>query len=404
MTDFEKIAGTYLTTPESEIRDRISRFQSLLRREGIAAAFIQQLIDRFYFSGTIQDGVIIIPAEGVPIYMCRRSVSRAKAESPLEILPFRSLKELPGSLAELGIPGSAKLGLELDVIPAALYFRYNSLFPDAEWADLGGLAREVRAVKSPFEIERIRAAGIQVGKVMESALEILSAGMREVDFVSTLENRARELGHQGILRMRGFNQELFYGHIFSGEHSALISHIDAPLGGKGMNPSVAQGAGFRAIEKGDPVIVDFVGNVGGYLIDQTRVIFIGEVDDEFSEGFHQARTIQDAVISATRAGESWSSLYDVAIAMAGELGVEDRFLGPPGEQVRFVGHGVGLEVDEYPFLAPRFEQDLLPGMVFALEPKIFHPGKGVTGIEDTYLVTDDGTERLTVTEREVFVV
>jgi Xaa-Pro dipeptidase len=404
MTDFEKIAGTYLTTPESEIRDRISRFQSLLRREGIAAAFIQQLIDRFYFSGTIQDGVIIIPAEGVPIYMCRRSVSRAKAESPLEILPFRSLKELPGSLAGLGIPGSAKLGLELDVIPAALYFRYNSLFPDAEWADLGGLAREVRAVKSPFEIERIRAAGIQVGKVMESALEILSAGMREVDFVSTLENRARELGHQGILRMRGFNQELFYGHIFSGEHSALISHIDAPLGGKGMNPSVAQGAGFRAIEKGDPVIVDFVGNVGGYLIDQTRVIFIGEVDDEFSEGFHQARTIQDAVISATRAGESWSSLYDVAIAMAGELGVEDRFLGPPGEQVRFVGHGVGLEVDEYPFLAPRFEQDLLPGMVFALEPKIFHPGKGVTGIEDTYLVTDDGTERLTVTEREVFVV
>jgi len=404
MTDFEKIAGTYQTTPESEIKDRISRFQSLLRREGIAAAFIQQLIDRFFFSGTIQDGVIIIPAEGVPIYLCRRSVSRAKAESPLEILPFRSFKEIPGSLGGLGISESAKLGLELDVIPAALYFRYKSMLPDAEWADLGGLAREVRAVKSPFEIERIRAAGIQVGKVMELALEILSAGMREVDFVSTLEKRARELGHQGILRMRGFNQELFYGHIFSGEHSALISHIDAPLGGKGMNPSVAQGAGFRAIEKGDPVIVDFVGNVGGYLIDQTRVIFIGEVDDEFSEGFHQARTIQDAVISATKAGETWSSLYDVAIATAGELGVEDRFLGPPGEQVRFVGHGVGLEVDEYPFLAPRFEQDLLPGMVFALEPKIFHPGKGVTGIEDTYLVTDDGTERLTVTEREIFVV
>jgi len=404
MIDFEKLTGNYEITPETEIRSRISRFQSLLQREGIAAAFIQQLIDRFYFSGTIQDGVIIIPAEGVPIYLCRRSVSRAKAESPLEILPFRSFKEIPGSLAELGVPENAKLGLELDVIPAALYFRYNSMFPDAEWADLGGLAREVRAVKSPFEIERIRAAGIQVGKVMELALEVLSAGMREVDFVSTLEKRARELGHQGVLRMRGFNQELFYGHIFSGEHSALISHIDAPLGGKGMNPSVAQGAGYRAIEKGDPVIVDFVGNVGGYLIDQTRVIFIGEVDDEFSEGFHQARTIQDAVISATRAGETWSSLYDVAIATAGELGVEDRFLGPPGEQVRFVGHGVGLEVDEYPFLAPRFEQDLLPGMVFALEPKIFHPGKGVTGIEDTYLVTDDGTERLTVTEREIIVV
>lgn len=404
MIDFDKLTGTYEITPESEIKDRISRFQALMQREGIAGAFIQQLIDRFYFSGTIQDGVIVIPAEGVPIYLCRRSVSRAKAESSLEILPFRSLKEVPGSLAELGIPESARLGLELDVIPAALYFRYNSMFPDAEWADLGGLVREVRAVKSPFEIERIRAAGIQVGKVMELALEILSAGMREVDFVSRLESRARELGHQGILRMRGFNQELFYGHILSGEHSALISHLDAPLGGKGMNPSVAQGAGFRTIEKGDPVLVDFVGNVGGYLIDQTRFMVIGEPDEELREGFSQSRSIQDAVVSAAKAGVTWSSLYDIAIETAGELGIEDRFLGPPGEQVRFVGHGVGLEVDEFPFLAPRFEQKLLPGMVFALEPKIFHPGKGATGIEDTYLVTDDGTERLTVTERDIIIV
>ncbi len=404
MIDYEKIWSSYEITPESEIKDRISRFQALMQREGIAGAFIQQLIDRFYFSGTIQDGVIVIPAEGAPIYLCRRSVSRAKAESSLEILPFRSLKEVPGSLAELGIPESARLGLELDVIPAALYFRYNSMFPDAEWADLGGLVREVRAVKSPFEIERIRAAGIQVGKVMELALEILSAGMREVDFVSRLESRARELGHQGILRMRGFNQELFYGHIFSGEHSALISHLDAPLGGKGMNPSVAQGAGFRTIEKGDPVLVDFVGNVGGYLIDQTRFMVIGEPDEELREGFSQSRSIQDAVVSAAKAGVTWSSLYDIAIETAGELGIEDRFLGPPGEQVRFVGHGVGLEVDEFPFLAPRFEQKLLPGMVFALEPKIFHPGKGATGIEDTYLVTDDGTERLTVTERDIIIV
>lgn len=404
MNDFDELTGTYQITPESEISERIRRFQGLLRREGIDAALIQQLIDRFYFSGTVQDGVIVIPAEGMPVYLCRRSVSRAAAESSLEIRPIRSLKEIPGSLAELGVPENGRLGLELDVIPAGLYLRFSSMFPDADWADLGSLVREVRALKSPFEIQRIRAAGIQVDRVMELALETLREGVREVDFVSRLESRARELGHQGILRMRGFNQELFYGHIFSGEHSALISHIDAPLGGKGMNPSVAQGAGFRTIEKGDPVIVDFVGNVGGYLIDQTRVIFLGEVDDELSEGFHQARSIQDAVISAASPGETWSSLYDVAMMTAKELGVEDRFLGPPGEQVRFVGHGVGLEVDEYPFLAPRFEQELLPGMVFALEPKIFHPGKGITGIEDTYLVTQNGTERLTVTGREIVVV
>jgi Xaa-Pro dipeptidase len=261
--------------------------------------------------------------------------------------------------------------------------------------------REVRAIKSPYEIERIRAAGVQVGKVVDTAREVLAEGMREVEFAAILEKRARELGHQGILRMRGFNQELFYGHIITGEHSALMSHIDAPSGGKGINPSIAQGAGFRIIQRSEPVSVDFVGNIGGYLIDQTRLMVIGDLDERLEEGFNQAREIQDRVVQAAEPGTAWSSLYNVAVEAAGEMGVGERFMGPPGEQVRFVGHGVGLEVDEYPFLAPRLEFPLEAGMVFALEPKIFHPGEGITGIEDTYLVTDEGLERLTVTEREI---
>lgn len=401
MATFEQLTGTYDRVPADEISARISRFQSLLAREGISGALILQLIDRYYFSGTAQDGVLIIPVEGEPKYLCRRTVQRAREESPIEIVSFRSFKEIPLLMEDMGMGGSLRLGMELDVIPAALYQRILSLLPDADWVDLGPLVREARAVKSPFEIDRIRAAGIQVGRVMELAAGILKVGMREVDFASRLEQRARELGHQGILRMRGFNQELFYGHIFSGEHAALISHLDAPLGGKGMNPSVAQGSGFRTILRGDPVVVDFVGNVGGYLIDQTRIMVVGELEDEFIEGFGHALAIQDAVVSAAVPGAPWCGLWDVAMDTAKDLGVADRFLGPPGEQVRFVGHGIGLEVDEYPFLAPRLDHQLLTGMVFALEPKIFHPGKGITGIEDTYLVTADGLERLTVTEREI---
>jgi Xaa-Pro dipeptidase len=180
-----------------------------------------------------------------------------------------------------------------------------------------------------------------------------------------------------------------------------MSHLDAPSGGRGINPSVAQGAGFRIIRRDEPVSVDFVGNVGGYLIDQTRLMVIGDLAPALEEGFYQARTIQDRVVESARPGIAWSDLYDIAVRAAGELGVQDRFMGPPEEQVRFVGHGLGLEVDEYPFLAPRLDSALVSGMVFALEPKIFHPGKGLTGIEDTYLVTDDGLERLTVTEREI---
>jgi len=401
MTDFEKIALSYSITPESEISDRISRFQNLLQREEIKAAVIMQLIDRFYFSGTIQDGVLLIPAEGDPRYLCRRSLERARSETPLAVVPFTSFKEVPLSLEDLGALHAARLGLELDVIPAALFNRFAALVPEADWKDLGSMVRQVRAIKSPYETERIRAAGAQVGMVIDTAREVLTEGMREVEFASILEKRARELGHQGILRMRGFNQELFYGHIITGEHSALMSHIDAPSGGKGVNPSIAQGAGFRNIQRNEPVSVDFVGNVGGYLIDQTRLMVIGDLAEELEEGFQQARGIQDRVVEDARPGAAWSGLYNTAIEAAGKMGVAQRFMGPPGEQVRFVGHGVGLEVDEYPFLAPRQDHPLEPGMIFALEPKVFHSGTGISGIEDTYLVTDDGVERLTVTEREI---
>ena len=397
MFTFEKIALSYNTVPETEIGLRISRFQEVLRREEVQAALLLQLIDRFYFSGTIQEGVLIIPSQGDPRYLCRRSVQRARRETPLEVVPFASLKEVPLALGS----HVDRLGFELDVVPAGLFTRFSTLFPKSEWRDLGPLVREVRAVKSPYEIERIRAAGFQVGKVIDTAREVLTEGMREVDFASSLEKRGRELGHQGILRMRGFNQELFYGHIITGEHASLMSHLDAPSGGIGMNPSVAQGAGFRTIRKGDPVSVDFVGCVDGYLIDQTRLMVIGNLDDGLEEDFEKARTIQDRVIETAGPGVKWSSLYDRAVRTAEELGAGDRFMGPPGEQVRFVGHGIGLEVDEYPFLAPKMEMELQAGMVFALEPKIFQPGKGITGIEDTFLVTEDGLERLTVTEREI---
>ena len=132
MTDFEKIALTYTITPESEITDRIQRFQKLLQEREIKAAILLQLIDRYYFSGTIQDGVLIIPAEGDPRYLCRRSVERARKETPLQVVPFTSFKEVPLSLEDLGALHAARLGLELDVIPAALYQRFSALVEGAD--------------------------------------------------------------------------------------------------------------------------------------------------------------------------------------------------------------------------------------------------------------------------------
>src|SRR6185369_9875851 len=88
-------------------------------------------------------------------------------------------------------------------------------------------------------------------------------------------------------------------------------------------------------------------------------------------------------------------LWERARTMADEAGLGDRFMGPPGDQARFVGHGVGLELDELPVLAPGFKAPLREGMTIAIEPKFVFPGQGAVGIENTFLVTAQGGEKLT---------
>jgi Xaa-Pro aminopeptidase len=119
----------------------------------------------------------------------------------------------------------------------------------------------------------------------------------------------------------------------------------------------------------------------------------------FEAVFEAARDIQRAVAEAARPGVKASRLYEIALEHAARTPFADHFLGD-ADKVSFVGHGIGLEVDEYPFLARGFDMPLAEGMVFALEPKFIFRGLGVAGIEDTYVVRSDGVERLTVSPRE----
>jgi Xaa-Pro aminopeptidase len=88
-------------------------------------------------------------------------------------------------------------------------------------------------------------------------------------------------------------------------------------------------------------------------------------------------------------------VYTKAVDLAAAAGYEDHFMGCGATRIRFVGHGVGLELDEYPFLAKGQEMALAENMVVALEPKLIFPGKGVVGIENTFVVTANGLEPLT---------
>jgi len=219
-------------------------------------------------------------------------------------------------------------------------------------------------------------------------------GKTEISIAGELESYARSLGHQGIVRMRMWGSEMFYGHLLSGEGAAVPSYLASPTGGAGVSSAIGQGAGFRKIAANEPILVDYVFALDGYISDHTRIFSIGRLSSEL-EAAHQAMLdIQEAMKSQAKPGTRTGELYEMMVALVEQKGYEANFMGVGERKIRFIGHGVGLELDEFPFIAKGQQLELAAGMVIALEPKIIYPGKGVVGIENTHLVTEKGLETL----------
>lgn len=392
-------------TPATELEFRCKKLQEYMLSESLEAVIIVQNADLFYFTGTVQSGNLYVPASGQPLFMVRKDAGRARMESGLkEVIPFTSIKDLPAILSRYGYSAPKRIGLELDVLPVNFYERYRSLYPNAEFSDATPLIRKVRMIKSHYEIHLMKDAADQVDRVYKRAREIIRVGATDLEVAAELEFTARKDGHQGLIRMRGFNSELFYAQIFSGTDTAVPSYSDTPLGGLGLNTSFGQGAGLKRIEEREPVIVDFGGCVDGYLVDQTRVFAIGGLSDRLRKGYDDMLEIQALMMRTAESGISWGELYDTCFERAVKMGYADSFMGAKGAQVSFIGHGLGVEIDEYPFIARGFYQmPLETGMAFAFEPKVVFPGEGAIGIENTFYLSNEGLKRLTHSSDELVI-
>jgi Xaa-Pro dipeptidase len=393
-----------VTVPSLELNARIAKLQTSLAEKDMDGALISQKTDLFYFGATSQQGWLYVPAAGKPILMIFKEYERARQESPLqEIVALVSSKKIPDVLAQYGYKAPAVLGMELDVLPTNLYLQYCSIFKKARIEDISLEIRLIRAVKSDFEIEKIRAAAKLSDTVAARVPELLEIGKTEVALAGELEGYARSLGHQGIVRMRMWGSELFYGHLMAGDGAAVPSYLASPTGGAGVSSVVGQGAGFRKIGANEPVLVDYVFALDGYISDHARIFSIGRLPAEL-EAAHQAMLdIQDEVKSLARPGTITGELYEQMLSMAEKKGYKENFMGVGERRIRFAGHGVGLELDEFPFIAKGQQLALAAGMVIALEPKTIFPGRGVVGIENTHLVTENGLEQLSSFPDEIFI-
>ncbi|HTG80860.1 MAG TPA: Xaa-Pro peptidase family protein [Geobacteraceae bacterium] len=392
-------------TPKNELEYRFRKLQQHMADERLDAVIILQNTDLFYFTGTIQSGNLYVPAQGEPIYMVRKDISRARMESGLkELVPFSSMKDIPAILAEYGYAVPARIGLELDVLPVNFFERYRKVFPGGEFVDATPLIRKVRAIKTHYEIHVLQDAAQQVDKVYRRAKEVIREGMSDIELAAELECVARKQGHQGLVRMRAFNGEMVYAHVFSGADTAVPAYLDTPLGGMGPHPCFGQGASWKRIARNEPVIVDFAGSFDGYLVDQTRIFAIGGLSDRLRKGYDDMLAVQARMEELVAPGVAWGKVYDDCLSLAAEMGYADSFMGARGAQVSFIGHGLGLEIDECPFIARGFNDPTFEvGMVFAFEPKVVFPGEGAVGIENTFYLTESGLKRLTFSDEELII-
>lgn len=273
--------NTDLNTPKSELEGRIEKLQRKLDENNINGTLILQKADLFYFAGTIQDAHLYVPCDNDPILMVYKDLKRARAESSINnIVPLKNTGQICNLLHDNGYALPRILGMELDVLPANLYFNYKSLFEHAKIIDISHYLRLIRAVKSAYEIDLILKAARLSDQVAESVEEFLHEGITEIELAGKIEARARKLGHPGIVRMRLWGSELHYGHLMAGPSAAVLSFLSSPTGGTGVCPASAQSAGLRPIQRHEPVLVDYVFVLNGYMSDHARIFSLDSLPED----------------------------------------------------------------------------------------------------------------------------
>jgi Xaa-Pro dipeptidase len=382
--------------PVIELNKRMQRFCLLMDQKNPEweMAVIISKINQYYFTGTMQEGILLINrGQGATLWV-RRSIERALDESLFsDIRPMDSYRTAAQEYKS--IPST--IFLESEVVPLAMYQRFQKYFPFKEAKPLDAQLAALRAVKSKYEIEIMLRSGKIHARILEELLPgLLHVGMSEMDLAMDLYSLMVREGHHGVARFGMFDTEAILGHIAFGESSIYPTSFNGPGGNLGLSPAVPLlGNRNRKLEKGDLVFIDVGCGVEGYHTDKTMVYMMGQdVPGHVRETHEQCVAIQNQVAAALKPGAIPSEIYHNVIDFLSPDFLQN-FMGFGNRQVKFLGHGIGLLIDEYPVIAHGFDEPLEDGMVLALEPKKGIAGVGMVGIENSFLVTPLGGECIT---------
>ncbi len=382
--------------PLNELQNRMNRFRRKMDESDpdwrIAVIFSK--VNQYYFTGTMQDGMLVVPRDDEAVLWVRRSYDRAGNESLFpRIMPMDSFRDAAAEISN--IPNMVHL--EMEVVPIALYHRFRKYFHFEKVNSVDMQIAAIRAVKSPYELSVMKEAGEIHRRVLEERIpEVLRAGMSEAELAAILFSIMIEEGHHGISRFGMFDTEMVIGHVCFGESSIYPTYFNGPGGNYGLSPAVPfLGSRERKLVTGDLVFIDVGCGVDGYHTDKTMTYMFGKpLSINIIEVHRKCVEIQNEIAYMLKPGAVPAEIYERTIKGLTPDFLEN-FMGFGNRKVKFLGHGIGLTVDEIPVIATGFAEPIQEGMAFALEPKKGIQGIGMVGIENTFLVTPEGGECIT---------
>jgi Xaa-Pro dipeptidase len=393
--------GHHLPIEELELRWAGCRRAMAAVAPDCSGLLVFSRINLYYLTGTLASGLLWLPREGRPVLLSRKGIERARLESPLpEILPFRSFREIGGLVAGVGSPLGSPVAVEMNGLSWSLGRLLTEHLRGTELLPGDRILSRARSLKTPRELAVMAEAGRRHGRCLEGALPmLLRAGQTEQRIAHLVWEVFFAAGHQGLLRMEKPGEEVFLGHVSAGEHGNYPSSYNGPLGVRGEHPAVPyMGHAGTIWNAGELLSIDVGFSLEGYATDKTQVYWAGDsglIPARAREAHEFCMAVQESVAARLVPGAIPSAIAADAFARAGDDGWETGFMALGGNKVPFVGHGIGLAIDENPVLAKGFDDPLEEGMVLAVEPKIGIPGTGMVGVENTFIVTAGGGRRIT---------
>ncbi len=377
--------------PLSEIENRITNLKSQMKKDNIDGAILLSTPELYYYSGVGYDGAVFIPTEGnSPVHLVKRNLEMAQSFSQIPIV--KNFGRKSKLFETLNIKPASKIAIEKDVLSYSFVQFLQSKAKNIQLVNYSSIFRQLRSIKSKYEINQIETAAMLVDQSLEYCTEIATPEMTEIELAIRLERWLLENGHDGFITTFGFNAELLHCAYVISSQSSVLNIYFTPISGQGLSLKYPFGPSRQKL-KTNPFIVDTCGNSQGYISDTTRTFICGKFDVKTQDQLESLHQIKRFLQRKLKPNVNLGDLYNDVMELSTDLGIHENFMGTSSDRVAFIGHGVGLELDELPVFYAK-GPDLIVGNVLACEPKFFIQEEKVLGIEDTFVIIENGNRLL----------